>query len=144
MIHSIFYESIQDSNLLLDGLTVIKVGNKEATRCEHCWYDTNPEFSEYLRMWGEVGTVKLKTNSTPQIGDRGIQHACLLDIIYSLDHTADCYEMWDPATSRIHQTRDVIWFYKTECITTVWNRLQTSSSNHTPWNQSSFIILTIR
>jgi hypothetical protein len=28
---------------------------------------------------------------------------------YSLDHTADCYEMWDPATSRVHQTRDVIW-----------------------------------
>jgi hypothetical protein len=27
----------------------------------------------------------------------------------SLDHTADCYEMWDPATSRVHQTRDVIW-----------------------------------
>jgi hypothetical protein len=28
---------------------------------------------------------------------------------YSLDYTADCYEMWDPATSRVHQTRDVIW-----------------------------------
>jgi hypothetical protein len=29
---------------------------------------------------------------------------------YSLDHTADYYEMWcDPATSRVHQTRDVIW-----------------------------------
>jgi hypothetical protein len=28
---------------------------------------------------------------------------------YSLDHTADCYEMWDPATSRVHQTQDVIW-----------------------------------
>jgi hypothetical protein len=28
---------------------------------------------------------------------------------YSLDHTADCYEMRDPATSRVHQTRDVIW-----------------------------------
>jgi hypothetical protein len=28
---------------------------------------------------------------------------------YSLDHTADCYEMWNPATSRVHQARDVIW-----------------------------------
>jgi hypothetical protein len=28
---------------------------------------------------------------------------------YSLDHTADCYKMWDPATSRIYQTRCVIW-----------------------------------
>jgi hypothetical protein len=28
---------------------------------------------------------------------------------YSLDHTADCYKMWDPATSRVHQPRDVTW-----------------------------------
>jgi hypothetical protein len=57
---------------LLDGLNVIKIGNKEVTRYEHrC--GKNPEFSEYSRMWGEVGTVKLKTNSTPKIGDRGIQ-----------------------------------------------------------------------
>jgi hypothetical protein len=28
---------------------------------------------------------------------------------YSLDRTTDCYEMRDPATSRVHQTRDVIW-----------------------------------
>jgi hypothetical protein len=90
---------------LLDGLTVIKIGNKEATRYEH-WCGKNPDFCEYLRTWGEVGTVKIKTNSTPKIGDRGIQ--CMF-VGYSLDHTADCYEMWDPATSRVHQTRDVIW-----------------------------------
>jgi hypothetical protein len=57
-------------------------------------------------MWGEVGTVKIKINSTPKIGDRGIQ--CMF-VGYSLDHMADCYEMLDPVTSRIHQTRDVIW-----------------------------------
>jgi hypothetical protein len=90
---------------LLDELTVIKIGNKEATRYEH-WCGKNPDFSEYLRTWGEVGTVKIKANSTPKIGDRGIQ--CML-VGYSFDHTADCYEMWDPATSRVHQTRDVIW-----------------------------------
>jgi hypothetical protein len=28
---------------------------------------------------------------------------------YSLDHTADGYEMWNPATLRVYQTRDVIW-----------------------------------
>jgi hypothetical protein len=28
---------------------------------------------------------------------------------YSLDHTADCYETWDPAMSRVHETRYVIW-----------------------------------
>jgi hypothetical protein len=89
----------------LDGLTVIQIGNKEATRYEH-WCGKNPDFSEYLRTWGEVGTVKTKLNATPRIGDRGIQ--CMF-VGYLLDHTADCYEMWDPATSRVHQTRDVIW-----------------------------------
>jgi hypothetical protein len=90
---------------LLDGLTVIKIGNREATRYEQ-WCGKNPEFSEYVQTWGEVGTVQIKTNATPTIGDRGIQ--CMF-VGYSLDHTADCYKMWDPATSRVHQTRDVIW-----------------------------------
>jgi hypothetical protein len=85
---------------LLDGLTVIKIGNQEAIRYEH-WCGKNPEFSEHLRTWGEVGTVKIKTNATPKIGDRGIQ--CMF-VGYSLNHTADCYEMWNPATSRVHQT----------------------------------------
>jgi hypothetical protein len=79
---------------LLDGLTVIKIGNKEGTRYEH-WCGKNPEFSEHLRTWGKVGTVKIKTNATPKIGDRGIQ--CMF-VGYSLDHAADCYEIWNPAT----------------------------------------------
>jgi hypothetical protein len=90
---------------LVDGLTVIKIGNQEATRYEH-WCDKNPDFTEHLRTWGEVGTVKVKTSATPKIGDRGIQ--CMF-VGYSLDHTADCYEMWNPTTLRVHQTRDVIW-----------------------------------
>jgi hypothetical protein len=90
---------------LLDGLTVIKIGNKEATRYVH-WCGKNPQFSEHLRIWGEVGTVKIKTKATPKIGDRGIQ--CMF-VGYYLDHTADCHKMWNPATSRVHQARDVIW-----------------------------------
>jgi hypothetical protein len=65
---------------LLNGLTVIKIGNQEATRrCDH-WCGKNPEFSEYLRTWGEVGTVKIKTNATPKIGDRKKSNVCLLVI----------------------------------------------------------------
>jgi hypothetical protein len=90
---------------LLDGLTVITIGNREAPRYEH-WCGKNPEFSQYLRTWGEVGMVKVKTDATPRIGDRGVK--CMF-VGYSLDHTADCYEMWDPATLRVNQTRDVIW-----------------------------------
>jgi hypothetical protein len=103
--YKVFTQEAFKTATFLDGLTVIKIGNNEATRYEH-WCGKNPEFSEYLRTWGEVGTVKIKTNATPRIGDRGVQCMC---VGYSLDHTADCYEMWDPATSRVHQTRDVIW-----------------------------------
>jgi hypothetical protein len=103
--YKVFTKAFKTATLLLDGLTVIKIGNREATRYEH-WCGKNPELSQYLQTWGEVGTVKVKTNATPMIGDRGVQ--CML-VGYSLDHTADCYEMWDPATSRVHQTRDVIW-----------------------------------
>jgi hypothetical protein len=28
---------------------------------------------------------------------------------YAIDHTGDTYQMWDPTTSRVHKTRDVIW-----------------------------------
>jgi hypothetical protein len=105
---------------LLDGLTVIRIGNKEATRYEH-WCGKNPEFSEHLRTWGKVGTAKIKTNATPKIGDRGIQ--CMF-VGYSLDHTADCYEMWNPATSRVHQTRDVIWLNRM-----YYNRVEPAVNN---------------
>jgi hypothetical protein len=97
--YKVFTKALKTATLL-DGLTVIKIGNRESTRYEH-WCGKNPEVSQYLRTWGEVGTVKIKTNATPRIGDRGVQ--CMF-VGYFLDHTADCYEMWDPATSRVHQT----------------------------------------
>jgi hypothetical protein len=43
---------------------------------------------------------------------------------YSLDHTADCYEMWNPATSRVHQTRDVIWLNRM-----YYNRVEPAVNN---------------
>jgi hypothetical protein len=43
---------------------------------------------------------------------------------YSLDHTADCYEMWDPATSRVYQTRYVIWLNRMYC-----NRVEQTVNN---------------
>jgi hypothetical protein len=69
--YTVFTKAFKTATLL-DGLTVIKIRNQEATRYEH-WSGKNPEFSEHLRTWGEVGTVKIKTNATPKIGDRGIQ-----------------------------------------------------------------------
>jgi hypothetical protein len=28
---------------------------------------------------------------------------------YAKDHEGDCYQMWNPKTSGVHATRDVIW-----------------------------------
>jgi hypothetical protein len=96
----------------LDGLTVITLDGKTATRYEH-FGDANPKFFKHLRTWGGAGLVTLKTKGTPKVGDRGI--ACMM-VDYSINYTGDVYEMWNPTTNRIHTTRDVIWlrrmFYK--------------------------------
>jgi hypothetical protein len=90
---------------LLDGLRVIKLDGVNDTRFKH-WCGTNPKFIEHLCTWGEVGTVNLKSIGTPMIADRGVQ--CMM-VGYSTDHTSDCYEMWDPTTGGVHNTRDIIW-----------------------------------
>ena len=90
---------------LLDGLTVITIGEKTATRYEH-WGSRNPEFSQKLRKWGEAGAVKLKNNRTPKIFDRG--QVCMF-VGYPDSHACDTYRMWDPRSTRVHVSRDIIW-----------------------------------
>jgi hypothetical protein len=43
---------------------------------------------------------------------------------YSLDHTADCYEMWNPVTSRVQLKRDVIWLNRMH-----YNRVEPTVNN---------------
>jgi len=90
---------------LLDGLVVIALDGKEATRYVH-WNGHNPAFAKHLRIWGEAGTVKVKTNTTPKVVDRGVH--CMM-VGYALHHAGDTYRMWDKETNRVHETRDVIW-----------------------------------
>jgi hypothetical protein len=84
---------------------VIRYNGKLATRYEH-WYGQNPQFANHLRTWGEAGTVKIKTSTTPKLNNKGV--ACMF-IGYATDHKGDCYRMWNPKTSRVHTTRDVFW-----------------------------------
>ena len=90
---------------LLDGLTVLELNGVDATRFVH-WGGENPEFAKYLRVWGEAGTVKTKTKTTPKLFDRGVH--CMM-VGYALNHAGDTYRMWDMKTNRVHETRDVIW-----------------------------------
>jgi hypothetical protein len=50
IIYKVFTKAFKTATLL-DGLTVIKIYNQEATRYEH-WRGKNPEFPEYLCTWG--------------------------------------------------------------------------------------------
>ena len=55
---------------LLDGLTVIELGGITATRYVH-WCGANPRWSKHLRVFGEAGTVKTATKTTPKIANGG-------------------------------------------------------------------------
>lgn len=90
---------------LLDGLIPIEVRGVTQTKFEHFWGEL-PAFANHLRTWGEAGTIKLVTERTTKVMDRGIQ--CMF-VGYAQNHPGDCYRMFDPNTKRIHETRDVIW-----------------------------------
>ena len=77
---------------LVDGLIVTTKGGKTQTRYEH-WGNQIPSFAYHLRTWGEAGVVCLRDLKTPKIHDKGI--TCMF-VGYSLDHTGNCYRMWDP------------------------------------------------
>jgi hypothetical protein len=72
---------------LLDGLVPIEIDGVMVTRYVH-WCGKNPEFAKHLRMWGEVGTVTVKSKMTPKVKDRGVQ--CIF-VGYALNHPGDTY-----------------------------------------------------
>ena len=89
----------------LDGLIVVTIDGKTATRFEH-WNGVLPKWVKHLKTWGESGTVKVKNKTTPKLADRGIQ--CMF-VGHSKNHDGDCYEMWYPKTNSIYHSRDVVW-----------------------------------
>jgi hypothetical protein len=86
----------------LDGLVVMEVKGKKATRFFHT-YGKNPEWADHLRTFREAGTVKIKTDTTPKLYDRGVQ--CMF-IGYANNHKGGVYIMWNPKTRNIHITCD--------------------------------------
>ena len=120
--YKIFKEAFQTATLM-DGLDVINIDGKEDTRYKHR-FARNPAFADHLRIWGEAGTVKTKTATTPKVADRGVQ--CLI-VGYALNHHGDCYRMWNPKTNYVYETRDVIWlrrmyFSEAKCDARAGNR----------------------
>ena len=93
---------------LLDGLTMIEVNGLKKSQYEHI-FKKKPKFVKYLRTIGEAGTVKITSNTTPKLQDHGIH--CIF-VGYALNHPEGCYRMYDPATHRVRQSRDVVWLHR--------------------------------
>ncbi len=100
---------MKTATLFLDGLTVATVDGKMLATRYVLWAGENPKFAGHLRTWGEAGSIKTRVRGMPKIADRGTQ--CMM-VGYSSDHAGDCYQMWDPVTGGIHDTRDVTWMHR--------------------------------
>ena len=80
----------------LDGLTVVEVNGVTKTRYEH-FVGQNPMFAKHVPTWGEAGTVKIKTSTSPKLNDKGTH--CMF-VGYTYNHPGDCCRMYDPKSGR--------------------------------------------
>jgi hypothetical protein len=78
---------------------------KYVSRLGH-WEGQLPRFVDNLRKWGEISIVKLHTNTTPRIYDRG--KPCMF-VGYCLNNARDTVRIWDPDTKRVHLSREIVW-----------------------------------
>jgi hypothetical protein len=102
----LFFRETFKNATALDYLAITIVGKKKATRHEH-FYECNPKWMKFLRTWGGgAGTVKVRTDTTHKILDRGV--LCMF-VVYADNHDGDVYRMWSPKMERAHITRDFIW-----------------------------------
>ena len=72
-------------------------------------FKQKPKFVKYLRTIGEAGTVKITNDNTPKLQDRGVN--CIF-VGYAINHPEGCYQMYDLATHRVRQSRDVVWLHR--------------------------------
>ena len=102
--HILFQKAILVATLL-DGLVVENINGESKSRFEHAT-GRLPEFTRGLRTFGEAGVVKFKTSTTPKILNKGT--TCMF-VGYPENHSANCWEMYNPKTKGVHTTCDVVW-----------------------------------
>ena len=93
---------------MLDGLTITQVDGLKQSQYEHV-FKKKPKFVKYLFTIGEAGTVKTTNDTTPKPQDCGV-HCIFLG--YAINHPEGCCRMYDPATHRVHQSRDVVLLHR--------------------------------
>jgi hypothetical protein len=86
-------------------LVIVDLNGKRDSQYD-CFYGANPPWTKFLKNWGEAGTLKTKTATTPKLADRGVKY---MMVGYAENHNAEVYWMWNPITSKVHVIRDIIW-----------------------------------
>ena len=94
-----------DTALVLDGLMVVTVNGVTKTLYKH-FYSKLPKLVQYLHAWGEASVVKIWSLATPKVSDHGVP--CIF-VGYAKSHPGNMFQMFNPATGGIHETRDVLW-----------------------------------
>ncbi len=97
-----FFPEVIMTMTKLDWLQLITINKVKKTRIEHYGLPL-PNFTKYLRTWGEEGIIK--TSKDRKIGDRGVMG---MFVGYALSHKSNCYRMWNPNTKKISETLNVV------------------------------------
>ncbi len=95
----------------LDNLIPVTWNGITKTRYKHAGFEI-PKFVKHLRTFGEAGIVKNRKDG--KVGDRGIT---MVLVGYADEHAGNCYRMYNPVTSRVNVTQDVIWLGRTYFMT---------------------------
>jgi hypothetical protein len=82
-----FFPEVIMTMTKLDWLQLITVNKVKKTRIEHYGLPL-PNFTRYLRTWGEAGIIK--TGKVRKIGDREVT---VMFLGYASNHEGDCYRM---------------------------------------------------
>jgi len=56
----------------LDGLVMVTMNGKRATCYQHM-FGSNPWWTKHLRLFEEVGIIKIATGTSTKLADRGVQ-----------------------------------------------------------------------
>ncbi len=84
-------------------LAVIEFNNQQLTHYEASGQEI-PKWTKYLRSFGEARVVKIGQNG--KLGDHGVT---FIFVNYADKHLSNCYQMYNPKSGKIIETRDIQW-----------------------------------
>jgi hypothetical protein len=87
-------------------LKLITINKVKKTKIEHYGLPP-PDFTKYLRTWGEAGIIK--TGKDGKIGDQGVMG---MFMGYASNHKGNCYRMWNSNTKMFFETCEVVFLKK--------------------------------